>query len=333
MIVNSEHGVPRPQDVIATGCALPVVSVIIPVKNDAARLAVCLASLQRQTYSADRFEIIVVDNGSSDDSCDVAGQYGAQVLHLPKLRVGALRNAGVEQASGDILAFVDSDHELPATWIQSGAMELQSHPEIKAVGAPCLAPPNGTWVQRTWQKHRLRRQERGSVRWLGAGNMFVRRSEFDAIGGFNEDLIAAEDVDLCLRLAPLPGDIVSDPRIENVHHGEPATVWRLFWKEYWRGSSGVRAFFAQRMPWAELPSLLYPTYHLLAAIGLVTTLVGWIWTGTLLPFLIVLVMFPLPALILAAKISCQIGQFTALPGLALLYMTYGLARAGALFRG
>src|SRR5687767_10002467 len=76
----------------------PRVSVIIPVKNDAHRLAVCLASLAEQEYPAERLEVIVVDNGSSDDSRQVAEQAGAKVLSFPGLRVGALRNRGVSAA-------------------------------------------------------------------------------------------------------------------------------------------------------------------------------------------------------------------------------------------
>jgi glycosyltransferase involved in cell wall biosynthesis len=67
---------------------LPIVSVVIPVRNDARRLAVCLASLREQDYPSDRYEVIVVDNGSDDDSREVARTFGARVLYYPKLHVG-----------------------------------------------------------------------------------------------------------------------------------------------------------------------------------------------------------------------------------------------------
>jgi glycosyltransferase involved in cell wall biosynthesis len=321
-----------PHDVSAPSNELPVVSVIIPVKNDAARLAVCLSSLNEQAYPTERYEVIVVDNGSSDDSAEMAIKHGAKLLQYPGILVGALRNRGVEQARGEVLAFVDSDHETPPTWLLSGASELHRQLGTRMVGSPCLAPSAGTWVQRGWEKHRLRRRDRHETRWLGAGNMFLRRSDFLAAGGFREDLVAGEDVDLCLRLAALPGRIVNDLGVANIHHGEPATLFAFFQKEYWRGTSGLRAFVTQGMPIAELPTLLYPAYHLVAAISVVIAIVYAIWFAALLPLVIALLLLLLPGLFLAAKTSWQRREFTALAPLFVLYVTYGLARAAALFR-
>ena len=251
---------------LTAGARCPSVSVVIPVKNDADRLEVCLRSLRSQQFPDGDYEIIVVDNGSSDDSAEVAARHGATVLCCPALPVGALRNRGVERARGELLAFVDSDHELPPNWIAAGVNALHQSPSIRVVGAPCSAPPRGTWVQRGWELHRLRQRERRAVPWLGAGNMFLRRGDFVAAGGFDEHLVAAEDVDLCVRLGERPGDIVADPAIANIHHGEPRTLAAFFWKEYWRGSSGLRGFFGHGMPLHELPSLAYPLYQLLAAL-------------------------------------------------------------------
>jgi glycosyltransferase involved in cell wall biosynthesis len=307
-----------------------MVSVIIPVLNDARRLAVCLASLRQQDYPADRFEVIVVDNGSSDESRDVARAYGARVLYYPKLRVGALRNRGVEQARGEILAFVDSDHEVPSGWIRAGAEEFDPHSPMQIVGAPCLAPDRGTWVQRVWELHRLRCRERRSVAWLGAGNMFLRRRDFDRLGGFNEKLVAAEDVDLCVRLVDRSGKIVSDMRLANVHHGEPRTLWQFFKKEYWRGSSGIRAFVAHGMPLHELPSLVWPLFHLLAATALIAAVACGIARGSFVIPVAALIVLVLPSLLLSVKTCWQVRRLWSIPALAVLYLTYGLCRAAAL---
>lgn len=310
----------------------PLVSIVIPVRNDAQRLEVCLRSLSNQDYAAERYEVIVVDNGSTDHSTEVAAWHGATVLCYPNLRVGALRNRGVQEARGEILAFVDSDHELPAAWIRTGVVELQRDPCVRIVGAPCLAPPQGTWVQRCWEKHRLRNGERRAVTWLGSGNMFLRRAEFQAAGGFSEVLVAAEDVDLCVRLGKQPGSIVSDLSIANIHHGEPRNLSGFFWKEYWRGSSGLRAFFTHGMPLHELPSLAFPVFHLLAALGLIVAAVATILTLQPVWLLAATGIVIFPGLLLAMKTCWQLRQPTILPPLAALYLTYGLARAAALFK-
>jgi glycosyltransferase involved in cell wall biosynthesis len=322
--IPREDSIPEPEH--------PLVSVIIPVRNDAARLAVCLDSLTRQTYPADRLEVIVIDNGSSDDSAEVARAAGAKVLVHPGLRVGALRNRGAEIAQGELLALVDSDHELPPEWIELGAGELTADPTLQMVGAYCLAPPQGTWVQRIWALHRLRNEARRDVDWLGAGNLFLRKHVFDRISGFDESLIAAEDVDLCVRLKESGGRIVADMRVANIHHGEPKTLAHFFRKELWRGSSGLRAFFAHGMPLHELPSLAFPIYHgvglaLVIAAGVAAALgQSWLWLAAAVCFTI------LPALLLGLKTSLQVKRPTAIVPLAVLYFTYGLARLAALFK-
>jgi glycosyltransferase involved in cell wall biosynthesis len=308
----------------------PFISIVIPVKNDAQRLAVCLGSLKQQDYPTDRFEVIVVDNGSSDGSAKVAAESGAKVLVNPGLKVGALRNRGVAASRGSILAFVDADHELPRNWLPAGENVLLAEANIHAAGAPCVAPPRGTWVQRCWQLHRLKTKDRQRVDWLGAGNLFVRREAFDQAGGFREDLVAAEDVDLCLRLRR-QGAIISEASIRNIHHGEPRTLAEFFRKEYWRGSSGIRAFVKQGFPLRELPSLLFPAYYAVSVAALLVTLLA-AWRISLTPAMLVLAAIWLPGLMLAVLTSWRSKSARALLPLSLLYITYGLARAAALFK-
>jgi glycosyltransferase involved in cell wall biosynthesis len=320
--------------------AQPLVSVIIPVRNDARRLDCCLASLARQDYPAERLEVIVVDNGSTDDSAKVAARHGATVLVQPGLRVGALRNRGVAAARGELLAFVDSDHEVPTDWIRTAVDEFHANPDLGLFGAPYLAPASGTWVQRIWELHRTRGERRREVVWLASGNFFLRRADFDSIGGFSEALVAAEDIDLCVRLAQRRRPIISDMRVANIHHGEPPTLNRFFWKEYWRGSSGIRAFFSHGMPLHELPSLAWPLFHLLGLVALAAAAIwalvaggrafaggnAWLWPA------VAAGLWLLPAVLLGIKTGWQVGRLSAAPALAVLYFVYGLSRAAALFK-
>src|SRR5262245_19455557 len=93
-------------------------TVIIPVKNDSRRLSNCLRSIARNEMSGSwRPTLIVVDNGSADESPKVAADAGARVLVLPGLRVSELRNAGAAAATSNLLAFVDADHEIAPTWV------------------------------------------------------------------------------------------------------------------------------------------------------------------------------------------------------------------------
>lgn len=309
------------------------VSVVIAVRNDAKRLRVLLSSLGALIESP---QVIVVDNDSRDDSAQVAREMGAVVTVCPGLRVGALRNRGVSLAEGEVLAFADSDHEVPEDWIATGVRALTEDGEdVIAAGSHYLAPQNGTWVQKVWAVHRLKGDAYEAVDWLGAGNLFVRRKDFDRVGGFREDLVAAEDVDLCHRLRQLGGRILCDKRIRSVHHGEPKTLWAFFRKEYWRGSSGVKAWISQGFPLRDLPSLLWPVWHLVLGVGVLLTLIGLCfpmgvaWGGW---FVVLLVGWVSPACLLAIRTGIREGELGSIPGLALLYFVYGLARMAALFK-
>jgi glycosyltransferase involved in cell wall biosynthesis len=318
------------------------VCVVVPVRNDAVNLKRLLESLHRQCLA---FDLVVVDNGSTDATPDVAKSLCDKVLYYPALRVGALRNRGVLSAEGEYIAFVDSDHEVPEDWIESGTRALELSPEVVAVGAPCLPPTDGTWVQSVWSIHRLRGPNREEVAWLGAGNLFVRRSAFLEVGGFSEDLIASEDVDLCYRLKERGGKIFLDKTIRNIHHGEPKTVLQFLRKEYWRGSSSLKAWFSQGCPSRDIPNLLWPiwfgglggVYVVCLVVVAVLSLSGTSPDNSM-PALspICLVIYPpvwwLPAILLAVKVCWGERKMHAVLQLAILYALFGIARFAAMVR-
>jgi hypothetical protein len=255
---------------------LPAITFVIPVKNDAARLRRCLATIQLNDYPADRVEIIVGDNGSHDDSPSVAREAGAMVLDLPGCSVGEIRNRAADAASGDILAFVDADHEIAPNWIACAVATLKG-PDVAAAGALCEAPKNGTWVQHTYDLMRRRGQGVRPVEWLGSGNLAVWRSRFMVVGGFDTRLQTCEDVDLCRRLRSAGGRILQDSRLRNVHLGDPSTLGELFRGELWRGRDNLRVSFRGPVKLVELPSVLIPIIE----IGLLALALGGLALGAI----------------------------------------------------
>ncbi len=91
------------------------VSVVIPVKDDAVELAVCLAALRQQTQRPD--EVVVVDNGSVDDSATVAASWGATVLTCSEAGIPAASSYGYDHAAGDLILRLDADCVPPRTWV------------------------------------------------------------------------------------------------------------------------------------------------------------------------------------------------------------------------
>lgn len=241
---------------------LPLVSVVIPVRNDARRLERCLASIRNAGYPLNRMEVLVADCGSTDDSASVGRAAGATVLPLPGLRVAEMRNRAAARSAGEILAFIDADHEICTGWLHSAVNSLHLA-GVAAVGHPYDAPTPGTWVQARYDGLRNRQDGVHPVYWLGAGNLAVWRAAFRAVGGFDTTLETCEDVDLCQRLSHHGGTILSDSRMRSVHFGDPATLGALFRGELWRGRDNLRVSIRPPLSARNLASLAVPVAQLM----------------------------------------------------------------------
>ena len=255
-----------------TSREMPLVSVIVPVRDGARWLPGLIDSIRANTYPADRIELVVADHRSTDGSADIAARAGAVVVAVTEGPVGHVRNQAVRRSSGEILAFIDADHSIASCWLSS-AVETLSTPGVGAAGALCHPPRDGGWVQRTYDGLRSRPDGSVDVEWLGSGNMAVWRRVFDQIGGFDASLEACEDVDLCRRLRTSGYRLVSDSRLRNEHHGDPATLGAVLRGELWRGRDNLRVGLRGGGTWRALPGLLMPVAGLL--------LLGWLALGPL----------------------------------------------------
>jgi GT2 family glycosyltransferase len=247
---------------------------VIPVRNDADRLARCLNAISANDSAGLVTECFVADNGSTDRSADVARAAGARVLSYPSLSVAALRNRAAATADSDLLAFVDADHEIVPVWLAAVASVFAER-TVGAAGALYQSPPAGTWTQRLYGALRGRTVGHADTLWLGSGNLVVRRHLFEALGGFDERLQTCEDVDLCQRLRAAGARIVADERLASVHFGDPKTLRELFLAERWRGRDNLRVSLRVRPGLRDLPSIAIPVFDamclLLAGVGLLAT--------------------------------------------------------------
>jgi GT2 family glycosyltransferase len=256
----------------------PRVSFVIPVRNDPVRLKNCLATIERCEYPRAFVEVVVADNGSIDDTPAVATAAGAKVLSLPGIAVGEMRNRGARAAQGDVLAFVDADHELGPGWIGSAIATLRL-PGVTAAGAPYLQPPNATWVQRCYDSFRDHSEGVFDTPWLGSGNLAIWRQAFLDAGGFDTTLETCEDVDLCQRLRRQGHTLKSDSGMRSVHMGDPKTLRAIFWGELWRGRDNLRVSFRGPLTPRDLPSVVIPVLTLLLLAAAVLALLTTPWTG------------------------------------------------------
>jgi glycosyltransferase involved in cell wall biosynthesis len=160
------------------------------VYNDGQRLGACLAALEAQTYSRDRFELIVVDNGSDDPPEQTAVAF-PQVRFAIERRPGpyAARNAGIDLARGDVLAFTDSDCTPATTWIERGVRHLHSGAGCGLVGGridQSFRRPNRPTAAELWAQLNCFNQQWNveSAHFAATGNLFILRQVIDQVGRF-----------------------------------------------------------------------------------------------------------------------------------------------------
>ncbi len=174
-------------------------SIIIPAWNEAQHLPATLMALkQAMAQVPESGEIIVVDNNSTDSTARIAHNFGARVVFEAQNNIGRARNAGAQEALTPILIFIDADTLIGAELLHETVNRMQSGRYYAggaelSFNAPVPWPARlVTWI---WNRTAQRRQ-------AAAGSyLFVLKSEFMAIGGFNSEHFAAEEVYLCRALA------------------------------------------------------------------------------------------------------------------------------------
>ena len=177
----------------------PFVSVIIPVYNDYDRLKKCLEILDAQTYPKQAYEVIVVDNNSTDDIKSLVEQF-QQAKYEFEATPGSYsaRNKGLSIANGDILGFTDSDCLPATTWVEKGVANILTHVGCGLV-AGCINfsfqnPENPHPVELYDSLYFLQQEKYIEEDHFGAtANLFTTRQIFDAVGLFNATLKSGGD--------------------------------------------------------------------------------------------------------------------------------------------
>lgn len=219
----------------------PVASIIIPNYNGKHLLAVCLPALRQQTWPAERFEVIVVDDASSDGSVEFLAEV------FPEVRVVALAqnsgfiaacNAGVQAARGEVLALLNNDTEVEPGWLEALVGALLAHPEAGSAASKMLLYDRrdvlhtaGDMMGRdgiprnrgVWQRDAGQYDQERWVFGPCGGAAAYRRSAWQEAGGFAPALFMyMEDVDLAWRLQLLGWKALYVPEAR-VYHQLSAT--------------------------------------------------------------------------------------------------------------
>jgi glycosyltransferase involved in cell wall biosynthesis len=223
----------------------PLISIIIPVKNEQKTLKKCLDSLKKLNY--DNYEIIVVDDNSSDGTLQILNSYPKiQIIKTPGIGISGCKNLGSKQAKGAYIVFTDADCIFHSEWLNELYKGFESV-EIVGVGGDQLSPEDetefGKMVQRFLKEvvsfvgdyvkkegYTSPALSQNGIKLIPTNhnsncNAMYKKEAFDKVGGFLEELRCGEDVELDYRIKKI-GKLMYNPKAI-VYHYRPDKLWKF----------------------------------------------------------------------------------------------------------
>lgn len=221
--------------------AFPLISVVVPAFNEEKYIGRTLKNLQSLDFPKDDYEIIIVDNASTDETSRVAEGFGVKVVLCKTRGVGAARQAGIAQASGNIVAFTDADTMVPSNWLTKISKHMEDE-RVIAVGGRVTPEGIGPILSLIFGLNdafiRINCAFRRYPFW--GNNLSVRKSAVAKIGGFNIDMQTSEDWDLCRRLGKHFGagyKLVYDSGMAALTSNRKGKDPKVFWNYFLQGSA------------------------------------------------------------------------------------------------
>jgi len=178
-------------------------SVVVPVLNGEDTIGDLLIALTHQRGVSGNYELIIVDNGSTDNTREIVGAYEVMLLHEPKRGPSAARNWGLYHASGEVIAYLDADTIPTRTWLREICLPFQD-PGVLIVSGKTISYHPSTPAERFIARMGALKPEYNFSRkvfpFMASRNLAVRRYAALEIGGWAEDMHTAEDMDFCTRI-------------------------------------------------------------------------------------------------------------------------------------
>jgi glycosyltransferase involved in cell wall biosynthesis len=309
------------------------ISVIIPALNEEKMIGCCLESLTGLAFARDRFEVLVVDNGSRDKTLIIAHSFkdrlNLKVLQQAGVRISGLRNLGAREAMGDIVAFLDADCLAPGDWLDR-ILALAPTDGAGVLGAHYLLPEDSSWVGRTWHRYQ-EAPKSGEVSHVPAGDLIMRREDFLKLGGFDETIQTNEDYELCERARKAGMHVQAFPQIGVIHLGTAQSLRVFFRKQAWHGTHVIKVFLRDAFRSHNRKAVLFAAYTLLSMFVVIAG-GAWMLAGHG-PWWLPVAAFTalcLPPMALSVRNVLSSRRYFDLFPLFALYLTYGIARAKAL---
>lgn len=237
--------------------SLPFFSIIVPTYERPAQLCVCLEALTRLDYPQDRFEVVVVDDGSADPPRNIVREFPATFRLLRHKRTGpaGARNFGSLHAGGEFLAFTDDDCQPDAGWLRELALHCVATPDRIIGGRTLNGLPQNPYSETSQViidvVYSYFNAEPDDARFFASNNCAVLAALFRRMNGFVERFVTSEDREICarwrsggLRLSYAPKAIV--------YHAHDLALGSL-WRQHFGYGRGARRFHRARSKEGDPP--------------------------------------------------------------------------------
>ena len=225
--------------------AIPFVSIIVPVYNGADYIENCIASLLRLKYPKEKYEVIVVDNNSTDPTAAVIKKYAVKYALEDRVQTSyAARNTGIKAARGEIIAFTDADCIADENWVKNGVKTFEIR-HVGGVGGQVKPYKPRNYIER----YQAGKDVFGQARHLSRENLlqrngkivtcnaFYRKDVFKKVGLFEPSLVSGGDHDFSLRTQKKTNYTLQYAPDAIVYHQHRTSLVQ-FWKQYYKYGLG-----------------------------------------------------------------------------------------------
>lgn len=210
--------------------SLPLVSIIIPTKNEEKNINRCLESIKQQTYPNKKIEIIVIDNNSIDQTKKIARKYTKNVFNYG-LERSAQRNLGMKKAKGKYLMFLDADMRLASGLIKKAVLKMEIDSSLAGLYIPEIIPGNSFW-------NRLRNFERSFYNASAIDCVrIIKQSVFKKTGGFDKNLTGPEDWDFDKKIRQIGKVKLLQAKKAVIYHQEDFNLLKYLKKKSYYSKS------------------------------------------------------------------------------------------------
>ncbi len=295
-----------------------MISIVIPTYNEQEMIGKNLRLINELIRGVD-YEIIVVDNGSTDNTQEIVKDLNGKLIVNPSLTIGGLRNLGCEKSKGDIIIFLDADVFITAQWV--GNIDrviklLLDSEELIVTGSRCGISSRPSWIEKNWFLPMIYE----NPNYINSGHMVIAKKQFIALGGFDEGLSSGEDYEFCSRVRANKGSILNDSSLLVVHEGYPKTLLKFMYREICHGRDDfktVRTFLTSKV------AMISIVYCVLPIIGIALSFSYHSVSMVLVAFMINLIMSLCATLVKRKKYPLNLLVY------CLLYNVYFISRGAS----